>query len=84
MMSRAGESRFLNKPTIFQNLDRRSRADWMLAMKDRRQAPFGDVRSTDLAEGVFSPNRRWIAYQARETGGARQVFVQPFPSTGAE
>ena len=57
---------------------------WTLAMKDRQTAPFGDVRSVDRAEGVFAPNGRWVAYQAREGTGLRQVFLQPFPTTGAK
>ncbi len=58
---------------------------WTLSMKERKQTPFGDVRSIDLAEGAFAPHGRWIAYQAREsTGALRQVFLQPFPSTGAK
>jgi serine/threonine-protein kinase len=58
---------------------------WTLSMKDRKQAPFGDVRSIENIEGVFSPDGRWIAYQAREsTTAPRQVFLQPFPATGAK
>ena len=57
---------------------------WTMSMKDRQPVIFGDVRSIDLAEGSFSPDGRWIAYQARESDGPRLVFVQPFPSTGAK
>jgi serine/threonine-protein kinase len=31
---------------------------------------------------TISPNGRWLAYTATETG-AREVFVRPFPDTGA-
>ena len=54
---------------------------WTMTMKDRRPAAFGDVHSNSLLEGVFSPDGRWIAYQE---GTPRQVFVQPFPATGAK
>jgi WD40-like Beta Propeller Repeat len=58
---------------------------WTTSMKDRRLTPFGDVRSIVPTEAAFSPDGRWIAYQARQTAeeGGR-VFVQPFPSTGAK
>jgi Tol biopolymer transport system component len=57
---------------------------WIHSMKDRKQTPFGGVRSSELSEGVFSPDGRWVAYHARETGGTRQTFLQPFPTTGAK
>ena len=73
---------------------------WSLALvplDTRRPVPFGDLRSTDLGEAAFSPDGRWVAYQARdvEDGQAaapfsadyratRQVFVVPFPATGAK
>jgi hypothetical protein len=31
--------------------------------------------------GQWSPDQRWIAYDAQE-GGRQEVFVQPFPATG--
>jgi WD40 repeat protein len=62
-----------------------SGALWTMSMKDRRLTPFGDVRSSDqLVEGVFSPDGRWIAYQVHEGSRNRQVFIQPFPATGAK
>src|SRR5207244_3492153 len=59
---------------------------WTMAMNDRRTAAFGDVRSAISPEAAFSPDGRWIAYQSRETTapGGTQVFVQPFPGTGAK
>jgi len=56
---------------------------WTMTMKDRQLAPFGGVHSINLVEGVFSPDGRWIAYQ-EDDGAGRQVFVQPFPATGAK
>ena len=32
---------------------------------------------------MFSPDGRWIAYQSTETG-EDEIFVQPFPLTGAK
>jgi serine/threonine-protein kinase len=68
----------------------------LLSMDTRRPVPFGDVRSTDFGEAAFSPDGKWVAYQARDAGtepalraseayrAARQVFVVPFPATGAK
>lgn len=56
---------------------------WTMAMKDRRTAAYGNVQSPGNLEGEFSPDGRWIVYNSRESGSG-QVFVQPFPSTGAK
>jgi Tol biopolymer transport system component len=58
---------------------------WLMTLKDRQTKRFGDVQSIALLEGVFSQDGRWIAYQTRESGTtSNQVFVQPFPPTGAK
>jgi serine/threonine-protein kinase len=56
---------------------------WTLALKDRRIAPFGNVQTSDNVEGEFSPDGKWVAYFSFEAG-SNQVFVQPFPATGAK
>jgi serine/threonine-protein kinase len=56
----------------------------MLSMATRRVTPFGDVRSIERTDGMFSPDGKWIVYQMREEGAARQVFVKPFPATPAK
>ena len=33
---------------------------------------------------AFSPDGKWIAYMSSEQNGLTQVFVQPFPATGAK
>ena len=33
---------------------------------------------------AFSPDNRWLAYTSTEVGGRMEVFVQPFPPTGAK
>ena len=56
---------------------------WVLPMfGDRKPFPF---TQTAAAEGnaSFSPDGRWIAYDSTE-GGAQQVYVQPFPPSGAK
>jgi len=55
---------------------------WALPLKgDRKPFP---VVATTFNEGyaVFSPDGRWIAYDSTDTGPL-QVYVQPFPATGA-
>lgn len=42
--------------------------------------PQTDMRGTN---GRFSPDGRWLAYESSESGRA-EVYVQPFPSTGAK
>jgi TolB protein len=54
-----------------------------LNVSDRRLTPFGDARSPALINAVFSPDGCWVAYQTRD-GNTNQVFVAPFPSTGAK
>ncbi|MGB2713912.1 MAG: protein kinase [Vicinamibacterales bacterium] len=57
----------------------------MLRLADRTTAPFGTVQSRALATPAFSPDGRWVAYSASSTGTtATQVYVQPFPPTGAQ
>jgi eukaryotic-like serine/threonine-protein kinase len=57
---------------------------WMLTLGDRTAAPFGNVESTARATPDFSPDGRWVAYSASEQGTAgTQVYVQPFPPSGA-
>jgi serine/threonine-protein kinase len=58
---------------------------WTFALDERKATPFGDVRSRQPIDALFSPDGRWVAYAAvegspRTAGG---VFVQPFPATGA-
>jgi eukaryotic-like serine/threonine-protein kinase len=48
---------------------------------DRRPVPVVQTPTTD-SETHFSPDGRWIAYYSMDSG-RREVFVQPFPSTGA-
>ncbi|MBI4474820.1 MAG: PD40 domain-containing protein [Acidobacteria bacterium] len=41
------------------------------------------MQSLEPTYAMFSPDGRWIAYQLREPGKAAEVYVQPFPATGA-
>jgi Tol biopolymer transport system component len=43
------------------------------------------IRSADLErEGVLSPDGHWLAYYAAEPGHRGEIYVQPFPLTGAK
>ena len=52
---------------------------WILSLADRKATLFADRASLP----DFSPDGKWLAYQSTETG-PRQIFVQPFPATGAK
>jgi serine/threonine-protein kinase len=57
---------------------------WTFSLRDRKVAPFGDVKGSSLpTAATFSPDGRWVAYQVGETGqGEGYTYVQPFPPTG--
>jgi Tol biopolymer transport system component len=52
------------------------------SLRDRTTAPV--AAKTDSAEmsSRLSPDGRWIAYEATESG-SREIFIEPFPQTGA-
>jgi Tol biopolymer transport system component len=53
---------------------------WTLSLKDRQSTQLKDIRAREAA---FSPDGRWIAYQARAEI-ITAVYVEPFPQTGAK
>lgn len=55
-----------------------------LSLRDRRVARFGSVESSNRTGAVFSPDGKWVAYATREHGRSNQLFVEPFPATGAK
>jgi hypothetical protein len=56
---------------------------WVLPLAEKQ--PPVPVPQTDArgVNGRFSPDGRWLAYSSSETG-RYEVFVQPFPATGAK
>ena len=58
-----------------------------LSLPDKKVTPFGGIQSVYPPAAAFSPDGKWVAYSARESGGAAgsgaSLFVQPFPATGA-
>jgi eukaryotic-like serine/threonine-protein kinase len=57
-----------------------------LSLPDKKMTPFGGIQSALPPSATFSPDGRWVAYSAGESGGvgAGSLFVQPFPPTGAK
>jgi Tol biopolymer transport system component len=60
-----------------------SAALWIFSLQNKKATPFGQVRSTTPLNSVFSPDGQWLAYSLRGPAGAN-VYVQPFPATGAQ
>jgi serine/threonine-protein kinase len=52
----------------------------LLTLSDRKVIALGDMAARDA---TISPDGRWIAYGTRGLPG-NQVFVEPFPATGAK
>jgi len=55
---------------------------WIYSFADRKAAPFVQSKFVDFTP-TFSPDGRWIAYSSDESG-RREVYIQPFPATGAK
>jgi serine/threonine-protein kinase len=51
---------------------------WTLSLPDKQATPFAGIEDTAVT-AAFSPDGRWVAYQA-----ANDTFVQPFPATQAK
>ena len=58
-------------------------AVWILSLQDKKTTPFAEAAGTFLGRSVFSPDGKWLAYQSNETKRS-EIFVQPFPATGAK
>jgi eukaryotic-like serine/threonine-protein kinase len=57
---------------------------WTFSTEDKTSAPFdNNVQSSLPISSVFSPDGRWIAYEAGELGDAH-IYVQPFPNADAK
>ena len=56
---------------------------WRLALASGEAEPLVVAPGARIAQSVFSPNAQWLAYQSTETG-EDEIFVQPFPPTGAK
>jgi serine/threonine-protein kinase len=56
---------------------------WVLDLATNEAEELIAVPGESVSQSVFSPDGRWIAYQSTEIG-AFNVFVQPYPLTGAK
>jgi serine/threonine protein kinase/Tol biopolymer transport system component len=74
------DGRFL----LYGSFSKTTRADlWVLPLSgDRKPAPFVQSPANE-GSARFSPDSRWIAYTSDESGRP-EVYVQPFPATGAK
>jgi Tol biopolymer transport system component len=52
---------------------------WALSLQDKQASPYGGIDESSVT-AAFSPDGRWVAYDASTSG----IFVQPFPATGAK
>jgi eukaryotic-like serine/threonine-protein kinase len=58
-------------------------AIWILDLETNESEPLIADSGVNYTQPVFSPDGQWIAYQSTETG-SNEIFVQPFPPTGAK
>jgi hypothetical protein len=69
---------------LFDALRLAERDIFTVTLDDSREVkPFIQVRASAQTGGAFSPDSRWVAYMSNEMNTLPQIFVQPFPSTGA-
>jgi len=69
---------------LFRKVEGTNFSLWSFTIGEKKSAPFGEVKSVDPPNAVFSPDGKWVAYNTREPGKTtEEVYVQPFPATGA-
>ena len=57
---------------------------WTISNEDGAEPEvFVDLPESNQLGSVFSPDGNWIAYHSNETGSL-EIYVQPFPPTGAK
>jgi Tol biopolymer transport system component len=71
------------KQFLFEAVKGSSVSLWTFSLQDRKSTLIAGVQSTGPLDPMFSPDGRWIAYRSTQMG-ADQIYVQPFPSTGAK
>ena len=58
---------------------------WTLSSEDGAEPEvFVDLPESGQLGSVFSPDGNWIAYHSNESGDRYEIYVQPFPPTGAK
>jgi serine/threonine-protein kinase len=56
---------------------------WMFSLLDKKATPFAATPAVNETRSALSPDGGWVAY-VHVDQPANQVFVQPYPSTGAK
>jgi eukaryotic-like serine/threonine-protein kinase len=56
---------------------------WAFSPSDKSLRPIVEVPATAQMSSRLSPDGKWIAYEANDSG-AFEVYVEPFPRTGAK
>ena len=56
---------------------------WTLSVDDRETQSLYDTPGTIYMGAELSPNAEWLAYGAGPNSGAVDIYVEPFPPTGA-
>lgn len=56
---------------------------WTYSLRDKKAQPLIDTTVSAQHSSRFSPDGKWIAYVSNESG-VFEVYVQPFPLTGAK
>jgi Tol biopolymer transport system component len=62
-------------------------AIWIYSLKEKKATVFAQVPGKLVERSMFSPDGLWLAYQSSESSSnnvQREIFVQPFPATGAK
>jgi Tol biopolymer transport system component len=54
---------------------------WTYSFAEKRATVLAAAQNADLAEGKFSPDGRWVAYQSNQSG-RYEVYVRPFERPG--
>jgi len=55
---------------------------WVLRMGATTPEPYSQNLAFEL-DAAFSPDGKWVAYQSSDVGQRANVYVQPYPATGA-
>ena len=67
---------------IYSHLKDETYSATVLSLEDRKTTAFSEIRSSMPITAAFSPDGKWVAYVLRGQLFS-QVYVQPFPPTGA-
>jgi Tol biopolymer transport system component len=76
-------NRFLSFITLKTGANTADYDIWTYSFETKKASPLIEIPKSAQHSSRFSPDGRWIAYISDETG-RHEVFVQPFPLTGAK